>query len=109
MQTEEEARILVKSIGLWSVSHFGKKNLLKLAVRYEPASEHAEILVATKNGSKAERDAIYDKFVEEIIPLYIEDATLSLRFFEPDSTIFDDAKKEAANGVGAKNKSFVMA
>lgn len=109
MQTEAEARALVQTLGEYSVFNFGKENLQKLAVRYEPTVGHADILVATAEGTKEERDAIYDRFVQEIIPLYIGEATLSLRFFEPDSLIFDDAKEEATNATGAKNKSFIMA
>ncbi|WP_346923173.1 hypothetical protein [Rothia sp. (in: high G+C Gram-positive bacteria)] len=109
MHTEAEARALVQTIGEYSVYHFDKKNLQKLAVRYQPATEHADIFVATKNGAREERDAIYEKFIEEIIPLYIDDATLTLRFFEPSSPIFDETREEAANILGAKNKSYIMA
>lgn len=111
MQSDYEARgpiALVESIGRYSVMRFDEEILSKLAVRYQPALGHADILVATKNGSKSERDAIYKEYVDEIVPLYISDATLTLRFFAPDSPIFEEARAEAADTQNAKNKSIVM-
>lgn len=111
MKSEYEARgpiALVESIGLNSVAYFDAENLLKLAVRYYPALDHADILVATKGNTEEKRDLIYRKYIDEIVPLYISDATLTLRFFEPDAPIFEQVREEAKDSQNTKNKSIVM-
>lgn len=97
-----ESQALTTTIGELSVFHFGKENLEKLLVEYDPTLQEAVIYVALRNQSDEAMKRIFQKYVEEIVPLYISETMLNLRFFLADSPVFAEA------GSNSKSKTYAM-
>lgn len=93
MQSSVESQALVKSIGEHCLMHFGRENIKKMNVELDASDNSVEIYVATAQGQKKERDSIYAKFAEEIVPLFVWEAHLNLRFFEDDAEVFAGTSK----------------
>lgn len=98
-----ESQALATSIGEHSVFHFGKENLEKLLVEYNSAMEQTTIYVALHDQSNKAMKHIFQQYTEEIVPLYIDETMLDLRFFAADSPIFNEA------GSNSKSKTYAMA
>lgn len=98
-----ESQALTTSIGEHSVFHFGKENLEKLLVEYDPSAEQTTIYVALHDQSNEAMKHIFQQYTEEIVPLYIGETMLDLRFFAADSPIFNEA------GSNSKSKTYAMA
>lgn len=90
-------------IGGYSELYFGKENLKKLLVEYNSAMEQTTIYVALRDQSDEAMKHIFKQYTEEIVPLYIGETMLDLRFFAADSPIFNEA------GSNSKSKTYAMA
>ena len=98
-----ESEALVATLGELCVDYFGKENLQKLFVEYTPALEQAVIYVALWEQSNEAMEKIFQKYIDEIVPLYIGETMLDLRFFVADSPVF------AASNHSSKSKTYAMA
>lgn len=98
-----KSQALVTAIGEHCVFYFGKENLQNLLVEYTPALEQAVIYVALQEQSNEAMEKIFQKYINEIVPLYIGEIMLDLRFFATDSPVF------TTENHNSKSKTYAMA
>ena len=98
-----DPQALVTSIGKHCVFYFGKENLQNLLVEYTPALQQTVIHVALREQTEETMENIFLKYIDEIVPLYIGETMLDLRFFATDSPVFTTENHDSTS------KTYAMA